>query len=124
MIRSIESNKKLEGALLCSEQLFCIIIYNSLEMSSYSINGQLLKSRQIEMALPPQRFRDENFCYYIAVVEDKKLVIYSTPFLEVVRTVSLPNKIFKEMRFYDNKCYLTTNFGEILCLSHSESKDE
>lgn len=47
MIRSIESNKKIEGCLICCELLFCIVFYNALELQSYSVNGQLLKIRQI-----------------------------------------------------------------------------
>jgi hypothetical protein len=71
------------------------------------------------MVLPPQKLKDDNFNEYVAVIEDKKLVIYSTPFLEAVRVISLPNKIFREMKFMDSKCYLITNFGEVICLTES-----
>jgi hypothetical protein len=47
MIRSIESSKKIDGCLLCCEPLFCVVFYNALELHSYSVNGQLLKVRQI-----------------------------------------------------------------------------
>lgn len=119
MIRSIESNKKIDGCLLCCEPLFCIVFYNALELYSYSVNGQLLKVKQIEMILPPHKLKDDNFNEYIAVIEDKKLVIYSIPFLEPIRVISLPNKMFKEMKFLDRKCYLITNFGEVICLTES-----
>lgn len=95
MIRSFEANRNVDGAILCPDPLFCLIFYNSLEICSYSINGQLLKLKQTEIALPPQKIRGENFTDLVASVEGNKLVIYSTPFLEVVNTIKLPNKTFR-----------------------------
>lgn len=68
MIRSFEANRNVEGALLCPDPLFCLIYYNSLELCSYSINGQLLTLKQAEVALPPQKIRGDNFTDLVACV--------------------------------------------------------
>jgi hypothetical protein len=102
------------------EPVPCLVLFTALELHSYSINGQLLASRQGEMLLPPQRLTDDRWVDHIAVLEDKQLSILSTPFLERVRVVALPNKIFTQMRFMDGKCFLITNFGEVLVLTEAE----
>lgn len=47
MIRSFESKRKVHGSYICSNPLYCVIFFNSLEVYIYSINGQFLKLRQI-----------------------------------------------------------------------------
>lgn len=81
MLRSIESHKNIDGSLICVEPLFCLIIFNSLEISSYSINGQHLKTLQTAIMLAPLLVKSSKFSDYMVLVEDKKIVIYSTPFL-------------------------------------------
>jgi hypothetical protein len=57
MIRSFEASRNIEGSILCPEPLFCVVFYNALEMNCYSINGQLLKTRQTELSVSPQKVR-------------------------------------------------------------------
>lgn len=53
MIRSFESKRKVFGAFICTNPLYCILFYNSLEVWVYSINGQFLKLRQVESMTNP-----------------------------------------------------------------------
>lgn len=68
MIRSFEANRNVDGAILSPDPLFSVVFYNSLEICSYSINGQLLKTKQTEVALPPQKIRGDNFTDLLASV--------------------------------------------------------
>jgi hypothetical protein len=47
MIRSIESKRKVHGSYICTNPLYCIVLFNLLEVYIYSINGQFLKLRQV-----------------------------------------------------------------------------
>lgn len=47
MIRSFESKRKVNGSFICTNPLYCVVFFNSLEFYVYSINGQFLKLRQI-----------------------------------------------------------------------------
>jgi hypothetical protein len=116
MIRAIEIPKRVEGCILSTDPLFCFIVYTALEIYCYSGNGQHLASRQVELTFSPVKYT-VNFMDYLAYVDNKRLKIVSLPFLVDVRDMQLPNKVFVEMRFFDNRCYLATSFGEIITLS-------
>ena len=68
MIRSFEANRNVEGTLLCPEPLFCAVLYSLMEICSYNINGQLLKTRQAEIVVAPQKLKGDNFSDLIATV--------------------------------------------------------
>lgn len=116
MIRSVEIPRKVEECLIATDPLFCIVVYTSLEFMCYSGNGQFLASKQAELSFPPVKVT-QNYMDYLAYVENNRLKILSLPFLKEVRDLQLPNKKFTEMRFYENRCFLVTNFGEIITLA-------
>ena len=47
MIRSFESKRKVLGSYIVTNPLACLVFYNAFEVYVYSINGQLLKIKQI-----------------------------------------------------------------------------
>jgi hypothetical protein len=53
MVRSLESKRKVLGSFLVTNPLYCIVYYNLLEVHVSSVNGQFLKSKQIELVAPP-----------------------------------------------------------------------
>lgn len=116
MIRSLQIPKKVEGCLISTDPLFCFVVFTPLELYCYSGNGQLLATRQAELNISPVKFT-QNFMDYIAYIENHRLKIMSLPFFIDVRDMQLPNKSFVQMKFYEGKCYLASNLGEIITLS-------
>jgi hypothetical protein len=80
MIRALEIPRKVEDCLISTDPLFCFVVHTSLDLYCYSGNGQLLASKQAELAFSPVKFT-YNFMDYLGYIENNRLKILSLPFL-------------------------------------------
>ena len=116
MIRALELPRKVEDCIISTDPLFCFVVSTALEIYSYSGNGQLLATHQAEWSTMPVKWT-VNFMDYLVYIEKNRLKILSLPFLTLQKDIQLPNKKFLEITFFENRCFLVTNFGEIIVLS-------
>ena len=116
MIRSFESKRKVQGSYICTNPIYCVVFFNSLEVYIYSINGQFLKLRQIENVVTPILMVDHMHRENVLVLEPNALLVLKVPELETVCSIPVPNKEYADMKIIRDKLYLVTKNGEILYL--------
>ena len=79
MIRSFESKRKVQGSYICTNPIYCVVFYNSLEVYIYTINGQFLKLRQTENIIAPIIMVDWMHRENVLVLEPDGLLVLKLP---------------------------------------------
>jgi hypothetical protein len=86
-------------------------------MWSYSANGQLLTTKNINIKLEPKIMKDSTGMDMLVCVEDGQLTLMNTPLLNTVRVVSLPSRYWTCWCVYAETILLGTSIGEVIVVS-------
>ena len=110
-IRSFKSKRKILCSQMVSSPVFSIAFYDNTQLWCYSINGQLLASKQMTLRLNPILYTNEKHLDYLLCLEESQIVVLSTPHLLTVKAMALPTKEYTCWSLFERSVFLGTSSG-------------